>query len=164
MFSEPVAVAGDLDHDGVVQQPVQERGGHDSVAEHFAPLAETAVGRQDDGTALVAGIDELEEQVRAALLNGQVRGAAVLDFAEESGRFEGTEDTGGRRNRREARARWPSGIDIPVLEPAELDAFLEIMPGRAVNGLEAATDPIKQYELFLRILLDLDDWRRSRGR
>ena len=65
---------------------------------------------------------------------------------------------------REARSRWPSGIDIPVLEPAELDAFLEIMPGRAVNGLEAATDPIEQYELFLRILLDLDDWRRSRGR
>ena len=65
---------------------------------------------------------------------------------------------------REARSRWPSGIDIPVLEPGELDAFLEIMPGRAVNAPEAATDPIEQYELFLRILLDLDDWRRSRGR
>ena len=72
MFSEPVAVAGDLDHDGVMQQPIQERGGHHGVAEHLAPLAEAAIGRQDDRAALVAGVDELEELVRAALLNGQV--------------------------------------------------------------------------------------------
>ena len=65
---------------------------------------------------------------------------------------------------REARSRWPSGIDIPVLEPGELDAFLETMPERVVNAPEATTDPTEQYELFLRILLDLDEWRRSQGR
>lgn len=64
---------------------------------------------------------------------------------------------------REARSRWPSGIDIPVLEPGELDAFLETMPERDVSAPVASTDPTEQYELFLRILLDLDDWRRSRG-
>ena len=65
---------------------------------------------------------------------------------------------------REARSRWPSGIVIPAPEPAELDAFLEIMLGRAVNAPEAATDPIEQYELFLLIFLGLDDWLWSRER
>ena len=48
-------------------------------------------------------------------------------------------------------------------EPGELDAILKTMPERAVKAAEAATDPTEQYELFLRILLDLDDWRRSGG-
>ena len=50
MFPEPVAVAGDLDHDGMMQQLVQERGGKHSVAEHLTLFADAAVGRQDDRT------------------------------------------------------------------------------------------------------------------
>ena len=65
---------------------------------------------------------------------------------------------------REARFRWPSGIDIPVLEPGELDAFLETRSQRAVHAPNVARDPAEQYELFLRILMDLDDWRRARRR
>ena len=65
---------------------------------------------------------------------------------------------------RQARSRWPGGIDIPVLDPGELDAFLESRSGRDAHTSNPATDPTEQYELFLRILLDLDDWRRSRGR
>ena len=52
-----------IDDDGVVQQSIQQRGGNDGVAEDLAPLAEPAVGGQDDGAALVAGVDELEEEV-----------------------------------------------------------------------------------------------------
>ena len=83
---------------------------------------------------------------------------------------EGQDDSRGLRIRgdgeaaREARSRWPSGIDIPVLEPGELDAFLETRPRRAVNAPDPATDPAEQYELFLRILMDFDDWRRAQGR
>ena len=72
MFSKPVAVAGDLDHDGVVQEPVQQGGGDHGIAEHLAPFAKAAVGGEDDGAALVAGVDELEEQVGAALLDRQI--------------------------------------------------------------------------------------------
>ena len=72
MFSEPVAVAGDLNDDGVMQQPVQECGGNHVIAEQLAPLAKTPVGGEDDGAALVAGVDQLEEQVGATLLHRQV--------------------------------------------------------------------------------------------
>ena len=61
----------------------------------------------------------------------------------------------------EARARWRRGLDIPVLNPGELEGFLE---GRQANTTFAdrpATDPSEQYELFLRNLLDFDDWRRA---
>ena len=83
---------------------------------------------------------------------------------------EGEDDSRGLRIRgdgeaaRQARFRWPTGIDIPVLEPGELDAFLETRPSRAVNVPDPARDPAEQYELFLRILMNFDDWRRARGR
>ena len=63
---------------------------------------------------------------------------------------------------REARSRWPRGLAIPVLAPGELDAFLETRPRRAVHGPRPTAAPAEQYELFLRNLLDLDDWRRGR--
>jgi len=58
----------------------------------------------------------------------------------------------------EARSRWRSGFDIPVLNPGELEGFFE---GRQWNGIDPATDRAEQYELFLRNLLDFDDWRRA---
>ena len=64
----------------------------------------------------------------------------------------------------EARSRWDGRLDIPVLNPGELEAFLE---GRQANTTFAdrpATDPSEQYELFLRNLLDFDDWRRAQQR
>ena len=63
---------------------------------------------------------------------------------------------------REARKRWPNGIDIPVLDRGELEAFLQGRHWNAVHGPDPATDAKEQYELFLRILLDFDDWRRAR--
>src|SRR5512135_349818 len=66
MLAEAIAGAFDLDDDGVVQQAVQQRGGDDRVAEDLAPFGKAAVGGQDHGAALVAGIDQLEEQVAAA--------------------------------------------------------------------------------------------------
>ena len=61
---EPVAVALQRDHFGVVDEAVDHRRGDDVVAEDFAPAAERLVGRDDQRGALVAGADELEEQVR----------------------------------------------------------------------------------------------------
>src|SRR6476661_8169825 len=42
---EPVGVAVEVDDVGVVDKPVDHRGGHDVVAEHLAPPAEGLVAR-----------------------------------------------------------------------------------------------------------------------
>ena len=80
---------------------------------------------------------------------------------------EGQDDSKGLRIRgdgdaaREARSRWPAGMDIPVLKPGELDAFLESQPSRGGYSLSPTSDPVEQYELFLRNILSLDDWRQA---
>ena len=56
----------------MVQQSVQQGRGHDIVAEDSAPVLEAAIGGENSGAFLVAGIDQLEEQVGAAGLQGQV--------------------------------------------------------------------------------------------
>lgn len=61
----------------------------------------------------------------------------------------------------EARSRWRSGLDIPVLNPGELEGFLEGRQGNAIGVNKPASDRAEQYELFLRNLLDFDDWRRA---
>ena len=62
------AIAGtlDLDDHGMMEQPVEERGGDDGIAEDVAPFGEAAVGGEDHGALFVARIDELKEQVAAA--------------------------------------------------------------------------------------------------
>jgi hypothetical protein len=72
VFAQPVRVALDGDDHRVVQQPVEQRGGDHGVAEDLGPLAEAAVAGQDHRAALVAGVDELEEQVAAAGAHRQV--------------------------------------------------------------------------------------------
>ena len=66
VFPEPVGMAFDLDHDGVVQQAVQQGRGDDVVAEDGSPVLEAAIGGEHGGALLVTGIDQLEEQVGPA--------------------------------------------------------------------------------------------------
>ena len=56
----------------MVEQPVEEGGGDDWVAEDISPFGEAAVGGEDHGALFVAGVDELEEQIAAARDDGQV--------------------------------------------------------------------------------------------
>ena len=63
---------------------------------------------------------------------------------------------------REARGRWGGHLDIPVLKSDELDGFLKGRRWDAIRGPAPETDQSKKYELFLRNLLDFDDWRRAR--
>ena len=84
MLAQAVAGALDLDDHGVVQEPIEERGGDHRIAEDLAPLGEAAVGGEDHRAPLVAGVDQLEEQVAAIgddrqvadLVDDQERGAA----------------------------------------------------------------------------------------
>ena len=61
----------------------------------------------------------------------------------------------------EARSRWPGRLDIPVLNRGELEGFLEGRQPDALGANKPATDPDEQYELYLRTLIDFDDWRRA---
>src|SRR5215207_1260020 len=61
---EAVAVAFEREDLGVVDEPVDHRGGDDVVAEDLPPGAERLVGRDDQRRALVAAADEHEHQVR----------------------------------------------------------------------------------------------------
>ena len=49
MFPQPVGMPLDLDDDGMVQQAVQQRGGHDDVTEDGAPVLEAAIRGEDGG-------------------------------------------------------------------------------------------------------------------
>ena len=82
------AVAGplDLDDDGVVQEAIEERGSDDGIAEDLAPFGEAAVRREDHRAFLIAGIDQLEEQVGAAAGDGQ-----VADLVDDQQRSAGVE-------------------------------------------------------------------------
>ena len=85
MRAQPVAGAFDLDDHGMVEQSVEQCGGDDGVAEDFSPFSEAAIAGEDHGAFFVSGVDQLEEQVGAAvgdweiadLVDDQERGAAI---------------------------------------------------------------------------------------
>ncbi|GJE68457.1 hypothetical protein LNAOJCKE_5701 [Methylorubrum aminovorans] len=56
----------------MVEESVEQGCRHDRITEHFAPLGEAAVRSQDHRPALVARVDELEEQVAATGDDGEV--------------------------------------------------------------------------------------------
>jgi len=64
--AQAVARSLDLDDDSMVEETVEQRGGDDRITEDFTPFGKATVGGEDHGAALVAGIDELEEQIPAA--------------------------------------------------------------------------------------------------
>jgi hypothetical protein len=72
VLAQPIAGTLDLHDDGVVQQSVKQCRGYDRIAEYLAPLGEAPVGGEDQGALLVAGVDQLEEQIAGAGPDAQV--------------------------------------------------------------------------------------------
>ena len=72
MLPHAIAVAADVDDMAVMQQAIDERSGHDLVAQDLAPLLEAFIGGQHSGCALIAPVDELEEEHGAGLADRQV--------------------------------------------------------------------------------------------
>lgn len=56
----------------MVQQPIQDRGRNDRIAEHLAPRAEALIARQNEGAPFIATRDELEEQVGPLPINRDI--------------------------------------------------------------------------------------------
>jgi hypothetical protein len=65
-------VPGAFDDMGAVREPVQQRGGHVGIAEDLGPVAEAEIRSDDHRSALVALGQNLEEQFRAFLGEGNV--------------------------------------------------------------------------------------------
>lgn len=61
----------------------------------------------------------------------------------------------------QARSRWGSRLQVPVLRPRELERFLGSRSHNKLEILEPSTDESEQYQLFLRNLLDFEDWRNG---
>lgn len=72
MPTQAIARAVDLDNDGMVQQPVEQRRCDDGAAEDVAPFSKAAVRGEDHRAFLVSRIDDLEEQVAAARYDREV--------------------------------------------------------------------------------------------
>src|SRR3954453_16539959 len=71
---EPVARAVDGETLGVVEEPVEDRGGERFVAEGVGPLADGLVGRDDRRPARVAAVDDLKDTVGVGAVQRQVAG------------------------------------------------------------------------------------------
>ena len=61
----------------------------------------------------------------------------------------------------EARSRWGHYLKIPVLHPRELEGFLASRSHSKGELVDPSTDESDQYEVFLRNLLDFEDWRST---
>ena len=86
MLTQPVARALDLDDDRMVKKAIQQRRGDDRIAKHLAPFGKAAVGGEDHGAFLIAGIDQLEEQIAAAGRDRQI--ADLIDHQQRGARQE----------------------------------------------------------------------------
>ena len=72
VLTHPVAVTSDVDDVTVVQESVDECSGHDLIAQDLTPVLEPFVGREHGGCALIAPVDELEEEHGAGRADRQV--------------------------------------------------------------------------------------------
>src|SRR5215211_5223684 len=69
----------------MVQEAVEQRSRDDGIAKDLAPFGKAAIGGEDQGSLLVAGVDQLEEEVAAT---GHDRQVADLVDDQESGSAE----------------------------------------------------------------------------
>ena len=72
VLPQAIARSLDLEHDGMVQKPIEQRGGDHGIAEDLAPFGKAAIGGEDHGAFFVASIDELEEEIAAARYYRQI--------------------------------------------------------------------------------------------
>jgi len=111
MVFGPEAGALDLTDIGVVQKPVEQRGGeYGVVVEDFRPAFERAIGTHQDGATLVALGDDLEQQVGAELVDRQVPDLVHDDERRFQialhGAFQGAGTGGSRESVDGCRWRW----------------------------------------------------------
>ena len=85
VLAHAVAAGAYVDDMTVMQQAIDECSGHDLVAQDLTPLIEAFIGGQHSGCALVAPVDELEEEHGAGLADRQSSGG--VNHGKESSKF-----------------------------------------------------------------------------
>src|SRR6266542_41983 len=95
MLAHPVAVPPDVHDVAVVDQPIDERAGHDVVAEDLAPFVEALVGGEDRGAGFVAPAHELEEMHGAGAADWEVADLVDHEQAWEDERLEALQEVPG---------------------------------------------------------------------
>src|SRR5689334_25440929 len=90
----------------MMQQTIEQSSGHHRVTEDLSSVGEAAVGGEDHGGLLVAGVDQLEELIACAGAHRQI--ADLID--NEQGDLLAPEQSARRSHDRwlHARARWRS--------------------------------------------------------
>lgn len=71
-FLEPVALALDVEHSGMVKKTVEDSRGQDLVVEDYSPVGEDLVGSEDQAGLLVAAGQEAEKEPRFLPAYGQI--------------------------------------------------------------------------------------------
>ena len=70
----------------MVHEPVDGRQRHGLVGENLAPFAEGLVGRDEQGSAFVAGSNQLEQNTGFGLILGEARSSSLSDDSRARGR------------------------------------------------------------------------------
>ena len=116
----------------MVDDAVDHRGGDGLVAEHTAPAAEGQVAGEDERGVFVAAADELEEQVRSVLLEGQV--ADLIDddqpVAPQSGEL-----------------LWESSSAVGIGESGDLQSEASVGPTRS-GGLKDFLNHVSEVRIL----------------
>jgi hypothetical protein len=55
-----------------MEEPVENGGGNHGIAEDFSPSSEALIASKDNGSLLVAAGDELEEEISAMAIDGDI--------------------------------------------------------------------------------------------
>ena len=71
-FFQTVRLALDVDHGAVVQDAIQDGGGNGDVGKDLIPLGESLVGGKNGGRLFVPSGNQLEEQVCALDIHGEI--------------------------------------------------------------------------------------------
>ena len=71
-FLETVRFAPDVDHSAVMQDTIEDGRGDGDVGKDLIPLGEGLIGSEDGGSLLIAPCDQLEKQIRALDVHGEI--------------------------------------------------------------------------------------------
>ena len=71
-FLEAVRFAPDVDDGAVMQDTIQNGGGNGNVGKDLVPLGEGLVGSEDGGSFLIAPCNQLEKQICALDVHGEI--------------------------------------------------------------------------------------------
>ena len=71
-FLEAVRLAFDVNNGAVMQDTIQDSGGNGDVGKDLVPLGEGLIGSEDGGGLLIASGNQLEKQISALNVHGEI--------------------------------------------------------------------------------------------